>query len=234
MLKNLKRSVAPAVALAAVLAIGMASSAMAGPRVLMVMRSEVPGGSSDPAVLAHLRQEGFDVTTTEGLSAMPSTCGFDLVILSSTVRSNQFTADRAAIDRLRDMKQPLLTWENDLQDDLRFTGLHRDVQFGEVETGHYGWMVRAPHPMSAGLPSGAIVWTAARQPAGWGTPGLGADIIMTRPGEPEKAMLYAYETGATMDGTFDAPARRVFIGMDNGSFDNLTPEGHKLFDAAVN
>lgn len=201
--------------------------------LLLIMRAAPPNGSSDPAITAHLQAAGYTVTTSEGLDSKLDVCGYDAVLLSSTVRSNQFTAEAALVGTLRRMRVPLLTWENDLLDDLRFTGLLRDDDFGELETGHYGWMVRAPHPLSAGIPAGLTTWTEARTPAGWGRPGLGADVIMTWPGAPGKATLFGYERGATMDGDFLAPARRVFIGMDNGTFERMTPNGHRLFDAAV-
>lgn len=201
--------------------------------LLMVMRADPPKGSADPAIVEHLRKAGYRVTTSEGVGELPDVCRFDLVLLSSTVRSNQFTAERGFIGALRNMQVPLLTWENDLLDDLRYTGLQRDTDFGELETGHYAWMVRAPHPLSAGIPAGLTTWTEARQPAGWGKPGLGADIIMVWPGEADKSTLFAYERGATMDHEFLAPARRVFIGMDNNTFSQMTGNGRKLFDAAV-
>lgn len=202
-------------------------------RILFVSRADPPGGSADPSAIAHLQALGFGVVTSDGLTDPPDPCAFALVVLSSTVRSNQFTANRAAIARLRDMAVPLLTWENDLLDDLRFTGRRADADFGELETGHYAWIVRAPHPLAGGIPAGMTTWTEARQPAGWGKPGLGADIVMTVPGEPDRAMLFGYEAGATMDYDFLAPARRVYIGLGNTSFDHLTAEGRAMFDAAV-
>jgi hypothetical protein len=202
-------------------------------RILFLMRADPPGGSADPAIKARLEQLGYAVTVNDGLTDAPDPCGYDLVVMSSTVRSNQFTADRPAIARWRDMGVPLLTWENDLLDDLGMTGLRRDTDFGEMETGHYIWLVRAPHPMAAGVPAGLGVWTQARTPAGWGKPGLGADVIMTWPGEPDKATLFGYEAGATMDHDHLAPARRVFIGMENNSFARMTDTGHALFDAAI-
>lgn len=202
-------------------------------RVLMLMRADPPGGSADPAVLTHLRDMGFSVQTSDGLSDAPDPCGFDFVVMSSTVQSNRFTSNRATVTLWRDMGVPLLTWENDLLDDLRFTGKRIDEDFGEVETGHYAWIVRAPHPLSGGVPAGMTTWTAARQPAGWGKPGLGADVIMVRPGEPDQAMLFGYEKGATMDYDFVAPARRVFIGLENNTFDKMTEDGRRMFDAAV-
>ncbi len=209
-----------------------------GGRILFLTRADPPGGSADPQVKARLEQLGYSVTVSEGLAGqggagMPDPCGFDLVVMSSTVRSNQFTAERSVITRLRDMGIPLVTWENDLLDDLWMTGLRRDSDFGELETGHYFWLVRAPHPLAAGIPAGLGTWTEARTPAGWGKPGLGADVIMTWPGEPEKSTLFGYEAGATMDHDHLAPARRVFIGMENNSFTRMTDTGRKLFDSAI-
>lgn len=211
---------------------GPAHAAQAG-NVLFLMRADPPGGSADSAVKTRLEELGYRVTINDGLQDAPEPCAFDLVVMSSTVRSNQYTADRAAIARWRDMGVPLVTWENDLLDDLRMTGMRRDTDFGELETGHYAWLVRAPHPLSAGIPPGLTTWTEARTPAGWGKAGLGADIIMTWPGEPDKATLFGYEAGATMDYDFLAPARRVFIGMENNSFTRMTNTGRKLFDAAI-
>jgi hypothetical protein len=215
--------------------IGMSGPAMAADagRILLLMRADPPGGSADPAVKAHLEDMGYTVTISNGLTDAPDPCRFDLVVMSSTVQSNQFTADRAAIARWRDMGVPLVTWENDLLDDLRMTGLRRDGDFEEMETGQYIWLVRASHPMAAGISAGLGTWTQARTPAGWGKPGLGADIIMIWPGEPDKATLFGYEAGATMDYDFLAPARRVFIGMENNSFSRMTDTGRKLFDAAI-
>ncbi|MEG3168019.1 hypothetical protein U1737_07410 [Sphingomonas sp. LB3N6] len=205
----------------------------AAKRVLFLMRADPPGGSADPGVIAHLNGLGYIVTTSDGLANAPDPCGFDLVVMSSTVQSNRYTADRVAISQWRDMGVPLLTWENDLLDDLRFTGMRLDADFGEVETGHYAWIVRAPHPLAGGIPAGMTTWTEARQPAGWGKPGLGADIVMVRPGEPDKAMLFGYERGATMDYDYTAPARRVFIGLENNTFGHMTDNGRRLFDASL-
>lgn len=228
-------------ALRSLLAAAVAMGALTAPvqaagdkgNLLLIMRASPPGGSSDPAVVAHLQKSGYSVTTSEGLGQTVDICAFDAVLLSSTVRSNQFTADSDLVGTLRRSDVPLLTWENDLLDDLRFTGLLRDQDFGELETGHYAWMVKAPHPLSGGVPAGLTTWTDARTPAGWGKPGLGAEIIMTWPGAPDKAMYFAYERGATMDGDSLAPARRVFLGMDNNTFDRMTPVGRRLLDAAV-
>jgi hypothetical protein len=66
-----------------------------------------------------------------------------------------------------------------------------------------------------------------------GKPGLGAVIIATVRGEPEKASIFAYEKGATMNGEFLAPARRVSFFLWQDTFDQMRPEGLALFKAAV-
>jgi len=208
--------------------------------ILILLRHHVNGGSSDEQVIAHLEKSGHRVTAVQGpdgktvpMPAMPDVRAYDLVILSSSVSSNKFTHERDWIGTLRGMPTPLLTWENDLLDDLAFTGLRRYHDFGEIEKGHYIWLVRAPHVLAAGLPAGLNTWMGSGKPAGFGRAAPGADIIMTIPGEPEKALLFAYEKGATMHHNFIAPARRVFIGLDNNTFAHLNDNGYRLFDAAV-
>jgi len=217
----------------------LCSTSAQAAQVLMLLRHNVNGGSSDKEVLAHLEQSGHRVTVVEGPggqnvpATMPDVCQYDLVMLSSSVSSNKWTHERNWIGRLRTMPVPLLTWENDLLDDLAYTGLQRYHDFAEIEKGHYLWLVRAPHPLAAGLSAGLNTWMTGGKPAGFGRPAPGADIIMTIPGEPEKAMFFAYEKGATMYHDFIAPARRVFIGLDNNTFAHLNDNGRKLFDAAV-
>ena len=67
----------------------------------------------------------------------------------------------------------------------------------------------------------------------WGKPGLGAATIATLYGQPEKAAIFGYEKGATMDYETLAPARRVMFFLDNASFTNLSESGRRLFAAAV-
>ena len=222
-----------ALLLAALCSVPVAAQQDGKGNLLFLWRENPPKGSADGDIIRHLQEQGYTVTTREALDDPAELCQYDLVLLSSTVRSNQMTEGRKLVSALRNMRVPLLTWENDLLDDLRYTALRRDSNFGELETGHYAWVVRAPHPLAAGVPAGLTTWTEARQPAGWGTPGLGADTIMIWPGEPDKALYFAYERGATMDHDFLAPARRIFLGLDNNTFTHLTDEGRKFFDAAV-
>lgn len=199
--------------------------------LLFIGRADVPKGNADPQVVDHLRARGEKVTMVgdpaDYAKALANACHFDAVIISSTIRSRDF------LPGFRDIRVPLLTWENDILDDLRFTGRYKDHDFGEVEKEHYLWMVNAPHPLAAGRPSGTITLYDRDQPMGWGKPGLGASIIATMPGQPDKAVIFGYERGATMDYDFVAPARRVFFPLDNDTFGALNADGLLLFDAAT-
>jgi hypothetical protein len=208
----------------------LASEARHG-NVLFIGRADVPKGTADPAVVDHLRQRGETVTVVDApdryAAALAEACRFNLVVISSTIRSRDF------LPGFKDIGVPLLTWEADVLDDLRFTGRYKGQDFGEVDKEHYVWMVNAPHPLAAGLPSGTGTVFDRDQPMGWGKPGLGASIIATFPGQPDKAVIFGYERGATMDYDFIAPARRVFFPLDNTTFSQLNADGLRLFDAAT-
>lgn len=196
--------------------------------ILYVLRMEYRDRPIDEKVKAHLDSLGYKVTFADQSAEVPKAHAYDLIIISSTVGSQDFEG------KYKDVETPILSWENDILDDLRFTGRNKDVDFGEVTKEHYIWIVNAPHPLAAGLPAGINSVYRKDQPMGWGKPGLGASIIATIPGQPDKAIIFGYEKGATMDYDFLAPARRVAFFLDNTTFPLLKENGLKLFDAAVN
>ena len=107
------------------------------------------------------------------------------------------------------------------------------VDSGTVEKEHKLWFVSSPHPASPGLPAGKATIYKTAAPMSWGKPGLGASIIATLPGEPEKVAVFTYEQGATMDDEFLAPARRLSFPLYDRTFTNLNPCGMALFDAGI-
>lgn len=68
------------------------------------------------------------------------------------------------------------------------TGLKNGTDYGTDDNQRFLWLVNATHPLVAGL---------------------AAVLIATLRGEPEKAAIFSYERGATMNGEFLAPARRI-------------------------
>lgn len=195
--------------------------------VLMVVQLDGPNIAVDRQIAAHLQNRGYQVRLVNQDFDPRDALGAQLVIISSTVSAKDVPAG------WREAAVPLLTWENDLLDDLAMSGKRHDVDFGEVEKERYLWLVNAPHPASAGLPAGVANVVRKQAPMSWGKPGLGASIIATIYGQPEKAAIFTYEKGATMDYEALAPARRVMFFMDNDSFPNLSAAGIKLFDSAI-
>ncbi|MFT3799601.1 MAG: hypothetical protein QM766_00140 [Burkholderiaceae bacterium] len=198
-----------------------------GRRVVMVVQMNGPSRAADERIAGHLGSRGFEVAMIDQHEPAERASGADLVVISSSVAAKDVGPG------WRQLALPLLTWENDLLDDLAMTGKRHDLDFGEVGKERYLWLVNAPHPMAAGVPAGVVNVYARQAGMSWGRPGLGAVTIATIYGQPDKAAIFGYERGATMDYEALAPARRVMFFLDNDSFDNLAPVGRQLFDAAV-
>ena len=194
---------------------------------VLVMQQGGPSAATDLKVRDHLTARGFAVRLA-GQDADPvSARGAALVVISSSVSGKDVKPGWRAL------AVPLVTWENDLLDDLAMTGKRHDFDFGEADKERFVWIVNAPQAMAAGLPAGIVNVYVKQAPMGWGKPGLGATTIATIYGQPEKAAVFGYETGATMDYETLAPARRVMLFLGNDGFNNLSPAGLRLFDAAI-
>lgn len=195
--------------------------------IALVIQKDGPNAGVDDKIRAHLAARGYTVDVLNQDTPASSAARAQLVILSSTI------AAKSVSDGWRQLPVPLLTWENDVLDDLAMTGKRHDVDYGEAPRERYLWLVNAPHPVAAGLPAGAINVYQKQAGMSWGKPGLGASIIATLYGQPEKPAIFTYEKGATMDYESLAPARRVMMFLGNDTFTNLSGAGVKLFDAAV-
>ncbi|MBU7438242.1 hypothetical protein [Paraburkholderia fungorum] len=203
------------------------SDPRAGKKVVMLVQLNGPSLAVDQKIAAHLTARGYSVRMLDQAQPPEAVGDADLVVISSTVSSKQVAGG------WRYLAKPLLTWENDLLDDFAMTGKRHDVDFGEAEKERYLWLVNAPHPIAAGWPAGVTNVYVKQAAMSWGKPGLGATTIATLYGQPEKAAIFAYEKGATMDYESLAPARRVMFFLNNDTFGNLSPAGNSLFDAAV-
>lgn len=194
---------------------------------VLVMQQGGPSAATDLKVRDHLTARGFAVRLA-GQDADPvSARGAALVVISSSVSGKDVKPGWRAL------AVPLVTWENDLLDDLAMTGKRHDFDFGEADKERFVWIVNAPQAMAAGLPAGIVNVYVKQAPMGWGKPGLGATTIATIYGQPEKAAVFGYEAGATMDYETLAPARHVMLFLGNDGFNNLSPAGLRLFDAAI-
>ena len=206
----------------------VASAATLHAKVLYVTRLSHRDRVEDDKVKRYLETRGMTVTMVDESAPVSVARGEDLVIISSVVSARDMVGTA-----YRDVGVPLVTWESDLFDSLRFTGQKKGEDFGEIEKEHYINVVNAPSPLAGGVPAGKE-WVYPRDDQmGWGRPAPGATVIATVPGEPTHAVVFAYEKGATMDYDFIAPARRVALFLGNRSFEKLSTQGQALFDAAI-
>jgi hypothetical protein len=183
--------------------------------------------NEDWKVVAHLKSLGFNVATCDELADAKAARGKDLVVISESVNAYEI-ADKYTLVTI-----PVIVWENDVLDDMHMTGKRLRVDYGTQTKGATALQLfNAPDPLSAGLAAGTHEILRKPAPINWGRPGLGASIIATLPDQPDKVAIFAYEKGATMEYDYTAPARRVGLFPNRDYFENLTPEGLALFDAA--
>jgi hypothetical protein len=184
--------------------------------------------ANDKRVIAFLESLGFVVTGANESSSVDAAKGEDLILISESVDALDVGA------KYRDVPVPLITFENDLLPFLGMTGQKNDVDTGTKEKQRLVWLVNAPHPLAAGLTPGfQNVLDDENVRMNWGKPTPAAITIATIPGESDKAAIFAYEKGATMNWEFLAPARRVSFFLYSDTFEHLRPEGIALFRAAL-
>ncbi|ENW80502.1 hypothetical protein F909_01788 [Acinetobacter sp. ANC 3929] len=205
----------------------LTSTVYAQTKIALISQLKGSSFATDVAIQQYLQRKGYQVEVLDQSVSPNSLKNADLVIISSTVASKNLQSG------WRQLPIPLMTWENDYLDDLAMTGKRIDTDFGEVEKERYLWLVNAPHPLSAHLSAGSRNAYKAQAPMSWGKPGLSATIIATIYGQPEKVAIWGYEKGATMDYESLAPAKRLMFFLNNDTFNNLSEDGLKLFDAAI-
>jgi len=200
-----------------------------GKKVLMVAANKGDGAATDQAIKKHFESLGMSVNMVPDQN-LPSADGYDLIFLASDIPAKTVTS------AFRDTKVPVFTEKPWLLDFLGMTYYQPQKDYGEdikVEQS-FLWLVNAPNPIQAGFPNGMFMPTKhAIKEYEWGLPTPSAQVIAFLPGEPNKAVLFAYEKGVYMEGEFTAPARRIFFGLAPDGFENLIPDGVKLFDSCA-
>ncbi|MEZ4868006.1 MAG: hypothetical protein R3C14_42150 [Caldilineaceae bacterium] len=205
-------------------ALPLLSDSCTGKNILFVGSSS-PLEARDQPLQIYLTALGHAVTVRSARNVESNDgTGKDLIIISESSESVDVNT------KLRDVAVPIVTWEGWLQDDLQMTGQRVDEDYGEVLREMRISIIRPSHPLAAGL-SGVVKTVRTRSNKfHWGFPTSSATIVAVDVNNGNRAMIYAYEQGAAMEG-LNAPARRVFIHNATGT--NLTAQGWKLFDAAV-
>ncbi|HXG47961.1 MAG TPA: immunoglobulin domain-containing protein [Methylomirabilota bacterium] len=202
------------------------------PVALFVAGRSAAMNASDLVVSNRIAANGFEVMPVSGpvvaRRGAAAAQGASIVVISSTVTA----ADIGT--HFRDLPAGILNWESQLQDDFDFTGpvIHADLGTTNHQTEIN--LVGVDHPLAAGLAAGPQPVTSDPRTYGWGVPGGDVSLIAVQAGNPARALIYAYELGATLrSGTRTAAGRRVQTFLDNDTAATLSPAGLALLDAAL-
>ncbi|HSB10514.1 MAG TPA: hypothetical protein VLM38_13585 [Blastocatellia bacterium] len=181
--------------------------------------------TSDAAVKSRLEGLGYSVTVkSANNSATTDANSTNLIVISSTVNPSQVNT------KFRDVTVPVIVYESALFDDMKMTGT-KSTDFGSTTGQSVIQIVDASHSIASGL-SGSVAVVSTGDTFSWGVPSPYAQKIATLSSNSARATIFAYENGATMVGQV-APARRVGVFLSDTVPQNLTADGWKLFDGAV-
>ncbi len=180
-----------------------------------------PISSSDRFIEDRLELLGFGVTTIDDDAASSNAAAaMDVVVISHSVSSGDVNSI------FRDVAVPVITWEDAIFDDMGMsTSARSDVDDYETVT------IATEHPLAVGCDGDTTVYQGQERLA-YGTPSSSAITVATVPGQPEKAVIFAYEGGAQMVG-MEAPAKRMGFFFQNYNALKFDFRSVTLFDAAV-
>jgi hypothetical protein len=180
--------------------------------------------AADTALRNRLQGLGFTVQVTSASAATTADAtGKALVVVSATVLSY------SVADKFRNVTVPVLTWENQIYDDMGMTPTAWG-NFGTQSSQTQGSVIAPSNPLAGGF-SGTVTLTSSSSTFNWGIPNAAARVI-TLTGDATKAIVFGYAAGEAMPGLV-APARRVGFFLDETTATVLNSDGWALFDDAV-
>lgn len=196
------------------------------PTALFVAGIPDPLSSSDAAAVEMLTTASFDVTVIDD-DVVSDADGYDLVVVSKSASSSILA------NSLADTPTGMFLWENRTQYVDRFNLITTTVaEYFVWEAPQNTVWVESGFPDATGGLSGSHDIHDVDQRT-WYVPesslGDGADVIVRLGQSEERVFSYLYEAGsARPDGT-PSPGRRAYIGYDEFTIDQLSPDGETLF-----
>ncbi len=198
-------------------------------RVAMICGS-VPPAPADQAIADHLSAKGFIVDTYDDDPANRPTAAalgasHDLAIISSTITAANVAGE------FRTVPVPLVFWEQALLRTDREALADSGVVVGGATTVN---IVNTGHPITQGMNTGdhTVFNAGSNMSVGIGNLAATAGLLALRSGSTDAAILTA-EQGSSLLGGYIAPARRVFLFLEDNSFLYATPQAVQIFDRAV-
>jgi hypothetical protein len=181
-----------------------------------------PLNAADIAARNRLTAMGYTVIVRDdGAATTADATGKRLVVISSTSSSGLITT------KYRNVAVPVLLWETALLDDMSMSS-STGSETNETEIN----IVGAGHPMAAGNSNGTLQVTNSTRTFSWAVAYGTATIIAHIDNDNDHDTIFGYNTGVNMSG-LTAPARRVFLFLQDDTATALNAAGWNLFNAAV-
>jgi pimeloyl-ACP methyl ester carboxylesterase len=183
--------------------------------------------ASDLFISTRLQDLGYSVTVKSAESSLTTDAtATDLVVISSTVEPSIVNS------KFRDVAAGVITWDEGMFPYLGMTGSVAGTDFGRSEPQTEAIITPTSNPLAAGL-TGTVTISTFAAPFAWAKPNANAAKIATLQSDPDKAVVFGYESGTSMPG-LAAPGRRVGLGMADDTAEVLSADGWALFDSAAN
>jgi RHS repeat-associated protein len=198
------------------------------PQALLIVGTTTLAGG-DLKLRDRLVTLGFNVSAVAGSAAVVGDAtGKTLVVISESVTDTQVAA------KFKPVTVPVMVLEPLLFDDMGFTTT-TTTDFSPPKTGQSQiTILTSTHAMAAGLSATQTVLNAgATATFGWGKPAGTVDKIASIVGTATQVTVFGYATGAPMNASSPAAARRVGWFASQAAFDVMSANGWTLFDAAV-
>jgi hypothetical protein len=190
----------------------------------LVVGNVTPPSAGDLQMRRLLEARGYVVSMLLDTQPPRNAASAQVIIISSSCRGS------VLMGAYRDVLTPIVTMKISVFDDMDFTGSNRSIDFDESD-GSNLLIFDEGHPLAAGL-RGTIRATSVPSSMAWGRPAAGAHRIAGLAETPARVTIFAFDKGAPMM-TRRAPAKRVGLFVTDGVAEKLTPEGQRLFAAAV-
>ncbi len=181
--------------------------------------------ASDATIKNGLQSMGLNVTVVDDAASKTSDAtNKALVLISSTCNSTDVNI------KFRNVTVPVICYESQLYDDMKMTKASTSY-YGNSTNEYKITIVNSSHPIAMGLSGNQNIFNSY-QTVTWGRPSAGATIIGREYGSSVRSLLFAYDSGASMEG-LTAPAKRIGLFLYDDNADNLTNEGLQLCYGAV-
>lgn len=176
-----------------------------GDALLIVKYTDGNIDSNDVSIIKKIEKTGLTITVVNQDSIkLTDTNGIDLICISTSVDQDSIG------DFYTNMNKPLITFEYYMQPYLNMTDTLYDTDLGSENDFLVGDITNETHEVAAGF-SGTITLFNSLSHFDWGVPSTDADIIVSQPGNPNRAMVYCYDEGSAMVSSVAVAKRGAFL-----------------------